>query len=66
MHQYSCLENPVDRGAWLSAIHSIEESDMTEQLRVHARTRVIMLQYLSKEVGKTSHIYSGLSPCLDF
>ena len=29
--QYSCLENPVDRGAWWTMVHSIKnESDMTE------------------------------------
>ena len=28
--QYSCLENPMDRGAWWAAVHSITESDMTE------------------------------------
>ena len=30
--QYSCLENPVDRGAWRATVHGIAESDMTEQL----------------------------------
>ena len=24
--QYSCLENPVDRGAWRSAVHGVTES----------------------------------------
>ena len=24
--QYSCLENPIDRGAWLVAAHSIAKS----------------------------------------
>ena len=24
--QYSCLENPVDRGAWLTAVHGIAKS----------------------------------------
>ena len=24
--QYSCLENPMDRGAWLAAIHGVAES----------------------------------------
>ena len=24
--QYSCLENPVDRGAWLSAVHGATKS----------------------------------------
>ena len=28
--QYSCLENPMDRGAWLATVHRIAESDMTE------------------------------------
>ena len=30
--QYSCLEDPMDRGAWWTAVHGITESDMTEQL----------------------------------
>ena len=28
--QYSCLENPMDRGAWQAKVHRITESDMTE------------------------------------
>jgi len=30
--QYSCLENPMDRGAWRATVHRVTESDMTEQL----------------------------------
>ena len=28
--QYSCLENPVDRGAWWATVHRVAESDTTE------------------------------------
>ena len=29
--QYSCLENPMDRGAWQAAVHRVtKESDMTD------------------------------------
>ena len=30
--QYSCLENPVDRGTWQATVHGVTESDTTEQL----------------------------------
>ena len=28
--QYSCLENPMDRGTWWATVHGYKESDMTE------------------------------------
>ena len=28
--QYSCLENPMDRGTWWATVHRVTESDMTE------------------------------------
>ena len=27
--QYSCLENPMDRGAWWATVHGVKELDMT-------------------------------------
>ena len=28
--QYSCLEDPMDRGSWWAAFHGVAELDMTE------------------------------------
>ena len=28
--QYSCLENPMDRGAWRATVHGVTESDKTK------------------------------------
>ena len=28
--QYSCLENPMDRGAWQATVHGVAELGMTE------------------------------------
>ena len=33
--QYSCLENPMDRGIWWATDHGITESYTTEHLRTH-------------------------------
>ena len=36
--QYSCLENPTDRGAWQTIVHGITESDMITEVTEHACT----------------------------
>ena len=36
--QYSCLENPMNRGAWRATVYSVTGSDTTE----HTRTNMII------------------------
>ena len=37
--QYSCLGNPMDRGAWWATVHDVtKELDMTERLSMHVHT----------------------------
>ena len=33
--QYSCLENPMDRGAWWAVVHRVTELDTTEHACSH-------------------------------
>ena len=36
--QYSCLENPMDRGAWWATVHGVAESlTQLKQLSMHVR-----------------------------
>ena len=35
--QYSCLGNPIDKGAGRATLHADSESGKTKQLRTHAR-----------------------------
>ena len=40
--QYSCLGNPMDRGAWWAMVHRIAESDATELLSRAAERSVFL------------------------
>ena len=33
--QYSCLENPMDKGAWWATVPGFTELDMTKRLNLH-------------------------------
>ena len=40
--QYSCLENPMDRGAWWATVHWVTKSQtLLKLLSIHARIHVV-------------------------
>ena len=56
--QYSCLENPMDRGVWKAAVHGVAEgrtrlSDFTFTFHFHA---------LEKEMGTHSSVLAWRIP----
>ena len=44
--QYSCLENPMDRGAWWATVLRVPESDMTDQLSTHSALGFILREHV--------------------
>ena len=62
--RYSCLENPLDRGAWQATVPGIAELDMTElltqKLRRYLMVQVYTLSTLPLPAGsKMGHAASG-------
>ena len=43
--QYSCLENPMDKGTWWATVHGVTESDTIEEIE-HACTTVSLSEIL--------------------
>ena len=57
--QYSCLGNPLDRGAWRATVHGVTGSDTT----VHTHARRGVLQVLSEEQRQLHVGRAGASGC---
>ena len=43
--QYSCLENPMDRGTWWATVHKVAKSwALLEQLSMHVHVQLITIK----------------------
>ena len=56
--QYSCLENPVDRGAWWAAVHGVAKS----RARLSGFTFTIHFHALEKETTTHSSVLAWRIP----
>ena len=45
--RYSCLGNPMDRGAWWAIVHSVPELDTIERAHVHTHIALYTAQSFS-------------------
>ena len=53
--QYSCLENPMDRGTWRATVHAVEQSGTRlKWLTTHA------FPFLSKVLPNSLHLQAGM------
>ena len=50
--QYSCLENPMDRGAWWATVHRVAKNQTwLKWLNAHAHTNFITISYIALTIG---------------
>ena len=50
--QYSCLENPMDRGAWWATVHGVAKS--WTRLSTHACTMTLDLSCVAQDTAEIS------------
>ena len=59
--QYSCLENPIDRGAWQATVHSFTELDKAEWLNNHTHIHTKMCIFHMQNIfSNWTHMYPVL------
>ena len=61
--QYTCLEKPMDRGAWQATVHGVTKSRTPPPTHTHTRARArAHVAYLGRLLSGASHTSPLLSP----
>ena len=60
--QYSCLETPMDRGAWRATVHGVAESDTTR--RTHMSVTTLAAKEAEKRdiLQRKRHVSAMITP----
>ena len=62
--RFSCLENPMGRGAWQPTVHKVAKSQtQLKELRTHtnkARNKEVWGRFMKKEIGHWTREYFTL------
>ena len=45
--QESCLENPMDRGAWWATVHGVTKSQTQQSMHIHTHISTVVTFYLT-------------------
>ena len=53
--QYSCLENPINRGAWQAIVHGVAQSQ-TQLKQLSTHTHCLLLSILLQEYSMTQYM----------
>ena len=59
--QYSCLENPMDRGAWRAAFLAVAELNRTERLHFHFHSQGCLAIQAGNLLGSTRKVAAALA-----
>ena len=59
--QYSCLESPMDRGAWWATVHGVRKS----QTQLNHFTFTFHFHALEKEMATHSSVLAWRIPCTE-
>ena len=59
--QYSCLENPIDRGAWRATVHGVTEETVTAEQHSTRNKRVTKITKEFEFSSKITIIVDGNS-----
>ena len=62
--QYSCLENPMDRGAWQAIVHGVAKSPTGWSIQVHSSNLVAEEDYQTrKRKARSYHLPAATRGC---